>query len=160
MEVSIRTLAPKKLIGKYRSMSLIENHTVILWQSVMPQLKSVPNIVSPNLSSLQEYPSIDYFENFSPSNRFIKWAAIEVSSFDSVPKEFKQLELSGGLYAVFHYKGSSTNFSNTMKFIFNDWMANSPFELEHRPHFELLGEKYMHNNSSSEEEIWIPIKKQ
>ncbi len=38
-------------------------------------------------------------------------------------------------------------------------LPNSEYELENRPHFEVLGEKYKNNDPNSEEEIWIPIKK-
>ena len=37
------------------------------------------------------------------------------------------------------------------------WIAKSDYNLDDRPHFEVLGEKYI--NADSEEEIWIPIKK-
>jgi AraC family transcriptional regulator len=32
------------------------------------------------------------------------------------------------------------------------------YELDDRPHFEILGDKYKNNDPNSEEEIWIPIK--
>jgi predicted transcriptional regulator YdeE len=32
-------------------------------------------------------------------------------------------------------------------------------KIDNRPHFEVLGDKYKNNDPSSEEEIWIPIRK-
>lgn len=38
------------------------------------------------------------------------------------------------------------------------WLPASDYNLDNRPHFEVLGEKYKNNDPTSEEEIWIPIK--
>jgi len=67
--------------------------------------------------------------------------------------------LSGGEYAVFDYKGSSDDSSIFFQYIFMTWLPNSEYKLDNRPHFEVLGEKDKNNDSNSEEEIWIPIKK-
>jgi len=37
-------------------------------------------------------------------------------------------------------------------------LPNSDYELDNRPHFEILGKKYKNNSADSEEEIWIPVK--
>ncbi|MFM9945765.1 MAG: GyrI-like domain-containing protein, partial [Bacteroidia bacterium] len=42
--------------------------------------------------------------------------------------------------------------------IYGTWIPNSEYNLDNRPHFEILGEKYKNNHPDSEEEIWIPIK--
>ncbi|MEP7234441.1 MAG: GyrI-like domain-containing protein, partial [Ignavibacteriota bacterium] len=46
----------------------------------------------------------------------------------------------------------------TFQYILRTWVPNSNYELDDRPHFEILGEKYKKDDPSSEEEIWIPIK--
>ena len=99
-----------------------------------------------------------HFQNFSPDTEFEKWAAVEVSNFDSVPADMETYTLSGGLYAVFIHKGSSTD-TRTFQYIFGTWLPTSDFVLDNRPHFELLGEKYKNNDPDSEEEIWIPVKR-
>ncbi|MGK2861531.1 MAG: GyrI-like domain-containing protein [Chitinophagaceae bacterium] len=43
-------------------------------------------------------------------------------------------------------------------YIFNTWLPPSGYDLDNRPHFEILGEKYKNDDPLSEEEIWIPIK--
>ncbi|MFZ1515671.1 MAG: GyrI-like domain-containing protein, partial [Saprospiraceae bacterium] len=65
--------------------------------------------------------------------------------------------IPGGLYAVFYYKGLSTD-TAIFEYIFNTWLPNSEYGLDDRPHFEILGERYKNNDADSEEEIWIPIK--
>ena len=66
-------------------------------------------------------------------------------------------DLPGGLYAVFDYKGLSTD-TAIFNYIFNSWLPASRFHLDDRPHFEILGDKYKNGLPDSEEEIWIPIR--
>jgi AraC family transcriptional regulator len=70
----------------------------------------------------------------------------------------KTFTLKGGQYAVFNHKGSSTD-NSIYQYIFTQWLPNSGYQIDNRPHFELLGEKYKNNDPNSEEEIWVPIKK-
>ena len=67
-------------------------------------------------------------------------------------------ELPGGLYAVFEYKGKASEATDTFEYIFYDWLPKSKYDLDDRPHFEILGEKYKTDDPESEEEIWIPVK--
>ena len=69
----------------------------------------------------------------------------------------KMLNLKGGMYAVFIHKGLPSEFKKTMDYIFLEWMPDSDYKLDHRPQFEVLGEKYKNNHPDSEEEVWIPI---
>jgi AraC family transcriptional regulator len=140
-------------------MSLANNKTSELWQSFMPRRKSVKNTVGANLYSMQVYDSTHYFEDFNPHTTFTKWATVEVSSFHDIPEGLETYRLTGGLYAVFVHKGLPNEFPKTFQLIFGQWLPNSDYELDHREHFELLGEKYKNNDPSSEEEVWIPIKR-
>ena len=155
MQPIIKALTAKKLIGKRITMSLADNKVVSLWQSFMPRRKEIQNIVCTDLFSLQVYgKSFDFTQ---PSQVFDKWAAIEVTTFDVIPDGMETFELVGGLYAVFLYKGLSTN-ASIFRYIFGEWLVTSQYLLDNRPHFEILGEKYKNNDPNSEEEIWIPIK--
>jgi putative chromate ion transporter len=62
------------------------------------------------------------------------------------------------LSAVFAFKGDLSLAQKTFEYIFKTWLPNSKYNLDNRPHFEILGEKYKNNDPASEEEIWIPIK--
>ena len=66
-------------------------------------------------------------------------------------------DLVEGLYAIFDYKGLNNN-PLIFNYIFEEWLPHSIYELDDRPHFEVLGENYKNNDPNSEEEIWIPIK--
>lgn len=151
----IEKLSEKKLIGKRMRMSLLQNRTSLLWQSFMPQRKAIHSAINSELISMQVYD-----EPTRPGDirqEFEKWAAVEVPDFNNVPEGMETFVLSGGLYAVFHYRGLSTD-SSIFVYIFTVWLPASGYILDHRPHFEILGEKYRNNDPASEEEIWIPIK--
>jgi AraC family transcriptional regulator len=137
-------------------MSLSNNKTVQLWKNFMPRRKEIQNNIGTELYSTQVYDDL-YFDNFNESKEFEKWAAIEVTDFNTVPHEMEPFILRSGLYAVFTYKGSNTN-TTIFQYIFMSWLPNSKYLLDNRPHFEILGEKYKNNDPNSEEEIWIPIK--
>ena len=157
MNYRIETLQEKKLIGKIRTMSFVKNTTVELWQSFMPRRKEIKNVVGTELYSMQIY-QLDYFKNFNPSVEFKKMAAVEVADFESIPDDMQSFLIPAGLYAVFHYKGDNRNAATAFQHILGTWLPNSIYELDTRPHFEVLGEKYKNYDSNSEEDIWIPIK--
>jgi AraC family transcriptional regulator len=154
MTPKIEILLEKKLIGKRLQMSLANNKTQELWQSFMPRRTEIKNAVGSDLYAVQVYDAT-YFEAFNPNAIFEKWATLEVTDFDSIPAEMESFTLSGGLYAVFEHKGHSTAIFD---YIFRDWIPNSEYDLDQRPHFEILGAKYKKEDPNSEEEIWIPIK--
>jgi AraC family transcriptional regulator len=155
MQPTIQTLTPKKLVGKKIVMSLADNKVVSLWQSFMPRRKEINNTVSSDLYSMKVYD--DSFDFTQPTREFEKWATMEVTTFDEIPESMESFELVGGLYAVFFYKGLSTD-TSIFRYIFGEWLVSSEYLLDNRPHFEILGERYKNNDPNSEEEIWIPVK--
>lgn len=158
MFLKIENLSEKKLVGMHLRMSLVNNKTFELWHSFMVQRKAIKNSLSTYLYSMQVYDKADYFQNFNPNTEFVKRAAAEVSDFSEIPDGMEPYILKGGLYAVFLHKGAAADFQKTFHYIFNVWLPASEYELDHREHFELLGEKYRNNNPDSEEEIWVPVR--
>jgi AraC family transcriptional regulator len=157
MFLRIESLKEKKLIGKRLKTSFVDDKTVTLWQSFMPNRKEITNAISSNLYAMQVYESVHYFDNFNPQTPFEKWATLEVSDFNCVPDGMETFTLHSGLYAIFVHKGTVATAHLTFGYIFSTWLPNSDYALDNRPHFEILGEKYKNNDPSSEEEIWIPI---
>lgn len=155
MEPRIVVLKEKKLVGRRVKMSVSNNLTHELWANFMPHRKGIRNSVSAELISMQVYAK-GYFKSFDPTKKFEKWATVEVTDFNEVSGEMESFNLKGGLCAVFDYKGSSSD-SSIFQYIYNSWLPFSNYQLDDRPHFEVLGEKYKNNNPESEEEIWIPI---
>jgi AraC family transcriptional regulator len=155
MNPRIEVLTERKLIGKRIKMSLADNKTAELWRSFMPRRKEIRNNLSNELISMQVLDQPLELGNFNQV--FEKWAAVEVSDFDSIPNGMETFVLAGGLYAIFQYKGSSTD-NRIFQYIFGTWLPNSGYMLDDRPHYEILGEKYKNADPNSEEEICIPIK--
>lgn len=155
MQPRIETLTEKKLVGKRLRMSLANNRTGELWRSVMPRRQEIAHRVTSDLYSMQVYSGPVDFGNLQQD--FDKWAAVEVSDVSSIPDGMEAFTLQGGLYAVFVYKGSSTD-TTIFRHIFGSWLPSSAYSLDSRPHFEVLGAKYKNADPESEEEIWIPIK--
>jgi len=157
MQPKIVTLEPKKLVGKHLSMSLANNKTGQLWGQFAPRIKEISNRTTADKISMQVYPP-NYYQKFSPIREFEKWATVEVDNYEVIPIDIETFNLTGGLYAVFDYKGSSAD-TRIFQYIFSEWIPNSIYQVDNRPHFEVLGAKYQNNDPNSEEEIWIPIKK-
>ena len=155
---TIQTLPQKKLVGKSARMSLVKNTTSLLWKSFMQNRKIIKNAIGTDRYSIQVYDNILYFKNFNPQTEFTKYAMTEVEDFSNVPTEMETLTIPSGMYAVFVYKGLPHNFPQLTNYIFGEWLPNSNYELDNRPHFEILTENYNPTDKNSEEEIWIPIK--
>ena len=107
---------------------------------------------------MQVYDPRLSFEDFNENTRFEKWAAVEVADFESIPDSMESIILSEGLYAVFLHKGAASEGARTFSYIFGTWLPGSEYQLDNRPHFEILGEKYKNDDPASEEEVWIPVK--
>jgi AraC family transcriptional regulator len=155
MQPVITTVSGKKLVGKRVSMSLAENQTPTLWRSFLPHRKEIKNTVSNDMISLSAYSEPIRLGDLH--QQFHKWAAVEVADFDDVPPEMETFILDSGLYAVFHYQGLSTD-NSIFIYIFGTWLPNSNYELDDRPQFEILGDKYKNGDPNSEEDIYIPVK--
>ncbi|MDC6406574.1 MULTISPECIES: GyrI-like domain-containing protein [Maribacter] len=145
----------RKLIGVSCHMSILNNRTAELWSGFRPRVSEIFHRVSLDFISLQNYPE-DYFRHFDPKKSFEKWAAVEVLEVSNIPKGMQFFELPAGKYAVFEYKGTSSD-PHLFQYIYNEWLPTSRYRLDHRPHFEVLGEKYKNNDPNSEEQIWVPI---
>jgi AraC family transcriptional regulator len=122
----------------------------------MPRRKEIQNTVNTNLMNVQVNPE---HYTFDPNQLFEKWAVVPVENFDEIPNEMETLVIKKGLYAVFQFKGDHTTVAQFFNQIYTVWLPSSGFQLDNRPQFEILGEKYKVNDPNSEEEIWIPIKK-
>lgn len=150
---SVRLLAGRKL-----QMSVACDRTVELWQSFMPRRNEIPPTAGKCLYSVQVFASEKYFDQFSPEIEFEKWATVEVTEFTGIPLDMETLVVPEGVYAVFTYKGPANAALPFFQYIFQEWIPNSEYAVDNRPHLAVMGEKYRGNNPDSEEEIWVPIK--
>ncbi len=158
MFLRIETLPETLVVGKSMEMSFVNNLTQQLWQSVMPRRSEIKDRINEELISLQLYPAEFSFERFDPTLNFVKWACAAVEMIDVLPEGMETMTIETGLYAVFKHQGLPSEAPKTFGYIFGEWLPNSQYLLDNRPHFEVLGEKYKNNHPDSEEEFWIPIK--
>lgn len=153
----IKEVTAKTLVGKSIAMSLIDNKTFDLFSDFMPIRNTIKNIINDDIFEVLIYDET-YFKTFNPNNTFTKWATLEVSNVEDLPNGTSQLNLASGLYAMFTYKGLAKDIGVLMTYIYSEWLPQSEYTLDHRPHFNILGDKYKNNNPESEETVWIPIK--
>lgn len=158
MEHRIENLAEKKLIGMSIEMSFSENKTSELWRAFMPVKNKVPNRVNTNHYSLQQYTGNNNPMLHGLNKPFTKWALVEVDNHDIVPDGMSAYTLPEGMYAVFKHKGTAPAAMPLINYIFSEWVNTSEYELDTRPHFEILPEGYNPMDPEAEEEFWIPVK--
>ncbi len=156
MYLRTETTSSKKLVGFSLKMSLADNKTGELWSKFMPRKKEIKNAIGSDLYSMQVYDAS--YNPVNPHSNFEKWAVTEVKDFEEVPEGMQIFTLPEGKYAIFLHRGLASEGYKTFQYIFGTWLPQSGFQLDNRPHFEVLGEKYKNNDPDSEEEVWIPIK--
>ena len=154
----IINIEARKLVGLSIQTSLADNKTRELWQGFKPRVKEIKNSVSTDFYSIQVYESGFDMRQFNPQTEFEKWAAVEVADFDNTPNSLSQFNLVGGDYAIFIHKGTPQQFHKTASYIYGEWLPKSNYQLDNRPHFEIIPENNKLDDPSAEEEVWIPIK--
>lgn len=140
-----------------QEISFAQNTTPMLWKDFMPRRNEIGNAMGADLFSVCIYPT-DFFSSFDVTKKFEKWAAMAVHSLVEIPSGMEVLTLKEGLYLTFIYKGLEKDYPPVFMDILNNWLPKNGYQLDDRPFFEILGDKYKNNTPESEEEIWIPIK--
>lgn len=157
IEPRIEEVLEKKLVGYHATISFSDFAVGPLWAKFMPQRKNIRHLQTPDVISMSVY-SVNQFTEFNPERKFEKWAVAEVLNFSDVPEGMATYVLPQGLYAIFHYKGRNTD-QSIFEYIFKSWLPGSAFDLDDRPHFEVLGPLYKNDDPNSEEDIYIPIRR-
>jgi AraC family transcriptional regulator len=142
----------KKVIGIQSTMQHNQYGNIIgLWKRFMPQKKEIQNTVNDELIAMQVYRDFNTLEN-----SFDIWACAEVSSLDNIPEGMTGFTIPKGEYAVFLHKGMDA--TATYQRIMTQWLAKSGFEIDDRPHFQVMGALYKNGSPDSEEDFYVPIK--
>lgn len=147
------------IVGMKATMSFntISEDTGKLARQFIPRLKEVKNRVDDNTLSLQNHDNFDY-NNIPTTMTFEKWIGVEVANLNNVPEGMETLTIKPGKYLVIDFKGAMQEFVKNWHYLHSQWLPNSEFELDNRPHFEKLSPSYNPMNTVNEEEIWMPIK--
>jgi len=146
------------LAGRRIQTSLAANETVHLWRTFMPGVKSISGRMNGDFYSVRIYSAGLEMESFTPDTPFEEWAAVRIDSGARIPEDMEILLMESGLYAVFTIRGTAADFMWSARHIYLDWLPKSGHRLDDRPHFTLMGEKYLPDDPGSEEEFWIPVR--
>lgn len=134
-----------------------EHRVEELWRGFMLRRGEIHGAIGHDLFSVNVYPP-DFFADYDATRTFTKWAAVEADSVYEVLAGMDRLTLPGGPYAVFHYRGPSTDRS-IFAYIYGTWLPQNGYLPDARPHFEVLGANYRNDSPDSEEDIWVPVMK-
>ena len=83
--------------------------------------------------------------------------AVEVKSFDVVPKELGRMRVPAARYAVFRHEGNVATIQETWKQIFS-WLPKSGMQSNETPDFEVYGELFDGATGEGGVEIWLGVK--
>lgn len=152
MNPKIISINKKMVVGMQSKMRHGEYGNIVkLWKSFMPFRKHIKNAVNQDLIAMQIYEDLNI-----PQNSFEIWACAEVLSLDDIPENMSSCSISQGEYAVFIQKGMDA--SATYQRIITEWLPDSGYEIDDRPHFQVMGEKYKNGSPDSEEDFYVPIR--
>lgn len=146
------------LAGKRVKTSLSAKNTSELWRSFKPRVGELTRPEGSGYYAIQVFADDQDFDAFTPNTEFEEWAATEVKEHDAIPSDLESYRLPGGKYAVFIHKGLPSDFPKTSNYIFGEWLPQSFYELDERPHFQLMDEEYDPTDPEAQEEVWIPIR--
>ena len=122
--------------------------TSSLWRGFRSRLKEL------NFSEDQTLWSVQLHNPEHPGKIAQRWAAAPAHLLSG---EMEKLEIPGGLYAVFLYRGGMAGFESFLIDAFQQKLPSLSLALDKRPHFQLLGKNFNPFSEDSEEEVWIPV---
>jgi predicted transcriptional regulator YdeE len=83
--------------------------------------------------------------------------AVEVKSFDAVPKELGRMRVPAVRYAVFRHEGNVRTIQETWKQVFR-WLPKSGMQSNETPDFEVYDERFDPATGEGGVEIWLGVK--
>jgi len=154
MNPKIITIPKKEIIGLSAITQMGAHQDIpFLWKTFMPRKQEINNTVSKALIAMQIFSLQD---DGQPKANYTIWACTEVNGFSKLPKGMETYTIPKGEYAVFVHKGM--NASATYLQIMNEWLPTSGYEIDDRPHFQVMGDKYKNGSEASEEDFYVPVK--
>ena len=137
-------------------MSFVNDRTSELWRGF--RRPTIAGRIGGESYSVKVYEASYSFTHFDPSAEFDKWAAVAVDDRAEVSEALEELIIPTGRYAEFIHVGPAALAPKTFGYIFGEWLPASRFELDLRPHFEILPEGYDPFSEEAAERVLIPIR--
>ena len=154
MTIQIVQVSKMFVVGISINMQRHETHKIkTLWQQFSPRKSEITNLVNSKSIAMQTFT---LNEKKEPNNNFNMWACVEVSKLTDVPSDMKAFTIPKGEYIKVLHKGMDAG--KTYRRIMTEWLPNSGYAIDDRPHFQVMGDKYKNGSPDSEEDFYIPIK--
>ena len=151
MNPKIIKISETKIIGLKSTMHHGEYGKIVaLWKRFMRNAKAIKNRVNKDFIAMQSYPD---FNNLKAS--YDIWASVEVKDTNAIANGMETFTIPKGDYAVFLHKGLDA--AATYQQIMTEWLPNSGYKIDDRPHFQVMGEMYKNGSPDSEEDFYVPI---
>jgi AraC family transcriptional regulator len=83
--------------------------------------------------------------------------AVEVASFDPLPKDVGRMRVPPVRYAVFLHTGNVATIQSTWKQIFSVWLPSSGVQSAQTPDFEVYDERFDAATGDGGVEIWLGV---
>jgi AraC family transcriptional regulator len=83
--------------------------------------------------------------------------AVEVESFDGLPKELGRMRVPAVRYAVFLHEGNVATIQRTWQEIFSTWLPSSGLRTANTPDFEVYAETFDGETGEGGVEIWLGV---
>ena len=145
------------LAGVCLRMSHVRDRTSELWRAFRSATPSIAGRVGRESFSVRIYDDRYSFTRFDPTAEFNKWAAAEVGADAVFQDGLERLVIPAGRYAEFLHVGPAATAPKTFGYIYGEWLPASGYDLDERPHFEILPEGYDPFDNFAKERILIPI---
>jgi len=96
--------------------------------------------------------------NYKPGVGFDYLCGVEVGNTAGLPKDFSQVRLPAGRYAVFIHRKHVSAIPETLDAIWKKWLPNSGLQAADSPCFERYTKEFNPQTGMGGTEIWIALK--
>lgn len=122
-----------------------------LWDKFVPRMNEPQNRINEN-----ESYGVCYDMDAEGNIYYI--AGVAVSNFDNLPEGFDIVEIPDNKYAVFTHKGSIANFSQTVAYVYGEWVKNPANKKKFdAPDFEVYDERFKGDADDSECDLYVAV---
>lgn len=123
------------------------------WTLFLNEVHTIKHIVKP-----EKYYQVQYWSDNQDLDGMYFFTGVEVSKIDDLNPLFVIKTIPAGKYLRFIHKGLANKVGYTYKYIYNQFLPSTDYQLNRPFNFEYYGEKCLGPyNENSESEIYIPI---
>ncbi|HEX4072396.1 MAG TPA: GyrI-like domain-containing protein [Planctomycetaceae bacterium] len=120
------------------------------WHRFAPQIGKVPGQIGAATYGVSW--------NYKPGVGFDYICGVEVGNAAGLPKDFSQVRLPAGRYAIFAHRKHVSALPETLEAIWRKWLPNSGLQAADAPCFERYTEEFNPQTGMGGTEIWVALK--